>query len=168
MFGQPFFLVNEMLSALQRVSIRVVVAPGPVFVLLFFLGVSVLVILAMFFGKETAPRGLLVVVPLAVITIFLSSGRRRLGDDESGAERSDHCCGKQNRGQMFLGFMHSGSSEGMKTESAGRGLYGKFRRVRMEFVYEKRGIILWHRRELFRRVGGMRMNSMAIRRSMRL
>jgi hypothetical protein len=76
-----------------------------------------------------------------VITILLSSGRCRLGDDKSGAERGDHGCGQQNRGEMLLGFMHSGSSEGMKTESAVTGLYGKLGRVRMEFMYEQWRII---------------------------
>jgi len=146
-----------------------VVAPGPVFVLLFFLGFGVVVILAVFFGQESTPRGLLVVVPFTMIAVLLrrSRSRYRCGD-ESGAERGSQSCGEQKRGEMLLRFVHSGSSEGMKTESAGGGLYGKFRRVRMEFVYEKRGLILWRRRELVRQVGGMRMNSMAIRRSMRL
>src|ERR1700722_4005793 len=143
-----------------------VVAPGPVFVLLFLLGFGVLVILAMFLGEETAPCGLLVIVPLAVITVFLTSGRRRLGDDKRGAERGCQSCGKQDRGEMLLGFMHSASSESMKTEPANRGLYGKCSRPRMEFVYEMRGIILCCPRELFARIGGMRMNSKAIRRSM--
>jgi hypothetical protein len=114
-----------------------VVAPSPVFVLLFLLGFGVVVVLAMFFGKETAPRGLLVIVPLAMITVFLSSGRRRLGDDKSGAERGSQSCGKQNRGEMLLGFMHSGSSGGMRTEVACTWPYGELRRPRVESVYEE-------------------------------
>jgi hypothetical protein len=131
------FVYTDVRWDCDEVSIGVVVAPGPVFVLLFFLRFRVVVILAMFFGEETAPSGLFVIIPLAVITVFLSSGGRRLGE-KSGAERGSQCCGKQNRGEMLLGFLHSGSSEGMKTESAGRGLYGKFRRVRVEFVYGER------------------------------
>src|SRR5580704_1831706 len=123
------------MSAARRVSIGVVVAPGPIFVLFFFLGFHVVVILAVFFGKESAPRGLLMLVPLAMVAIFLSSGWRRRGE-KGGAERGSEWRRKPNRGEMFLGFMHSGSSEGMKTESAGRGLYGKLRRVRVEFLYE--------------------------------
>jgi hypothetical protein len=119
-----------------------VVAPSPVLVLLPFLGFGVVVILAMFLREETAPRGLLVIVPLAVITVFLSSGRCRRGDEKCGAERGSQSCGKQNRGEMLLGFMHSGSSKGMKTEFASGGLYGKLGRPGVEFVYEMRGMIL--------------------------
>ncbi len=142
------------------VSIGVVVAPGPVFVLLFFLGFGVFVVLAMLFGEETAPRGLFVLIPLAVITVFLSSGGRRL-DEKSGAERGGQGCGKQNRGEMLLGFLHENRKRGPRT----------IREVPYSacgVCVRRAGKVLRRWRELFRRVGGMRMNSMAIRRSMRL
>ena len=58
----------------QQVSIRVVVAPGPIFLLFFFLGFCVFVILAMFFGEEAGPRGLFVFVPLTFFVVILRCG----------------------------------------------------------------------------------------------
>src|SRR5579863_367694 len=101
----------------SKTSIGVVVAPGPVFVLLFFLGLLVFVVLAMFFGEETAPCGLFVLVPLPVVTVFLCRGRGRCRCcHHISSERSGQGCGKQKRGEMRFRFVHSGSSGGMKTE----------------------------------------------------
>ncbi len=54
-----------------------IVAPSPVFFLLPFLGFRVFVIFTVLFGEEAAPRGLLVLVPLAVVAVFLRRGRCR-------------------------------------------------------------------------------------------
>lgn len=75
-------------------SLRMVVAPGPVFFLLFFLGFCVLVIFAVFFGEESAPCGLLVVIPLGIVVMILRCGRSRRSHHEGGAERSGHSCGQ--------------------------------------------------------------------------
>ena len=98
--------------ALRRASLRVVMAPGPVFLLLFLFGFGVFVVLAVFFGKETAPGSLLVVVPLAVVVIAIvlrrSRGWRR--SDESGTERSDQGSSQKKRGDVlmrFLEFVHA-------------------------------------------------------------
>jgi hypothetical protein len=104
MFGRPFFFANVLAVALRRGSIGMIVAPVPVFFLFFFLGFCVVVIFAVFFGKEAAPRGLFVVVPLTVmvVAVVLRCGRCRRSHHESGAERCGQGCGQQKRCDVLV------------------------------------------------------------------